>query len=186
MKLIIGLGNIGNEYQNTRHNVGFMAVDYFADKNKLEFKNTKLKAMISKGKIANEDVIIAKPTTYMNLSGEALSLITKFYQIDTKDILVIYDDLDLDTGKIRIRKAGSAGGQNGMKNIIQHIKTENIARVRIGISKSPIIPTKDYVLGKFTSDEFKTIHTALATVELIINDFITKDIDYIMNRYNKK
>ncbi len=186
MKLIIGLGNIGNEYQNTRHNVGFMAVDYFADKNKLEFKNTKLKAMISKGKIANEDVIIAKPTTYMNLSGEALSLIMKFYQINIKDVLVIYDDLDLDTGKIRIRKSGSAGGQNGMKNIIQHTKTENIARIRIGISKNPLIPTKDYVLGKFTQNELQAINPALSTIELIIHDFITKDVDYIMNRYNKK
>ena len=186
MKLIIGLGNPGNTYQKTRHNIGFMVLDAFANKYNLSFQNTKLKAEICKCKINNVDIILAKPTTYMNLSGEAVQLITKFYQIDTHDIIVIYDDLDLNVGTIRLRKNGSSGGQNGMKNIIQHLNTSEINRIRVGISRDKFIPVADYVLGKFTNEQKKHVEESIEKCIDALEDYIKHDFNFIMNRYNKK
>lgn len=186
MKLIVGLGNIGKQYEKTRHNIGFMIVDAFCSKHHLTFSNSKLKADLVKTKLFNEDIIIAKPNTFMNLSGEAVQLIKKFYNIKNEDILIIYDDLDLDVGKIRLRKSGSSGGQNGIKNIINILNTQEIKRVRVGISKNKFIPTADYVLGKFSEDQKPKIEEAIKTSVSLIEDYITHDFEYIMNGYNKK
>lgn len=186
MKLIVGLGNIGKQYEKTRHNIGFMIVDAFCNKHNLSFSSSKLKADIIKTKLFGEDVIIAKPTTFMNLSGEAVQLIKKFYNLNNEDILIIYDDLDLDTGKIRLRKSGSSGGQNGIKNILNLLNTQDIKRVRVGISKDKFIPTADYVLGKFSSEQQPKINEAIQIGVNLIEDYIKNDFEYVMNGYNKK
>lgn len=186
MKLIVGLGNPGEKYAKTRHNVGFMILDYFAKENQLTFTTSKFKAEIAKMNIKNETVLFVKPQTFMNLSGDAITQLVHYYQIDLSDILIIYDDLDLEVGKYRIRKSGSSGGQNGMKDIIAKLKTEKINRIRIGISKNKLIDTANYVLGKFNEEQSDLIIKVIHESEKIIKDFITHDVEYIMNRYNKK
>lgn len=186
MKIIVGLGNPGAQYANTRHNVGFMVVDYIAKNYQLSFQETKFKALIAKTTLFNETLLLVKPQTYMNLSGEAILAIIQFYKCSINDLLIIYDDLALPTGNIRIRKNGSAGGQNGMKNIIQLLKTDNINRIRIGIDTNKLIPTADYVLSKFTQQQEELILNVVKNSPKIIEDFISKGVDYIMNRYNKK
>lgn len=186
MKLIVGLGNPGKDYSKTRHNIGFMVIDAFANKHNLTLQSSKLKADICKTKIHGEEVILAKPTTYMNLSGEAVQSIKKFYQIENEDILVIYDDLDLEVGKIRLRKSGSSGGQNGIKNILLHLKTNDIARIRVGISKDKYIPTADYVLGKFTPAQLPFVEESVQNCVNALDDYLKNGFGYIMNGYNKK
>lgn len=183
MKLIVGLGNPGKEYENTRHNTGFMALDYFANKNNLTFKlETKLEGLISSTNINGEKVYLLKPVTYMNLSGNSISKVLNYYKIDVKDMLVIHDDLDLDVGVIRVRNHGSAGGHNGLKSIISHIG-ENFNRCKIGISKSN--DTIAHVLGKFSKEEMASINLAIEKVNDLISDFINnKTLDVIMNKYN--
>ena len=183
MKLIVGLGNPGKDYDQTRHNTGFMAVDYFSKQYNLDFKlESKLEGLISKTIINNEKVILLKPVTYMNLSGNSISKVLNFYKIDVKDMLVIHDDLDLGVGVIRFRNHGSAGGHNGLKSIISHIG-ENFNRCKIGIDKSD--DTISHVLGKFSKDELISINNAIEKVSNAINDFISgKTFDEIMNKYN--
>ncbi len=155
MYLIVGLGNPGQEYDNTRHNIGFYLIDQYLAKNNLTLNNEKFKGAYGKFNINNEEVIIAKPLTYMNLSGEFIRDIIKFYKIDLNNVLVVYDDMDLPLGKLRLKDNGSAGGHNGIKSIIQCLGTQNFKRIKFGIDK----PTNksysivDYVLGKFDSNE---------------------------------
>lgn len=183
MKLIVGLGNPGKEYENTRHNIGFMFVDKFAKENGLEFKlNKNLKSFLTEIKINGERVIIAKPVTYMNLSGEAVVKIMNFYKIDIDDILVIHDDLDLPVGKIRIRKNGSSAGQKGMQNIIDQLGTKDVKRVRIGISKGR--ETISHVLGAFSEDEKAEINIALDKANDMMKEYIVNTFDKFMNRFN--
>lgn len=185
MKLIVGLGNPGKQYENTRHNIGFMFVDSLASALNTSFKlNKSLKSEIAEGIINNEKVIIIKPQTYMNLSGEAVRSVQNYYKINIEDILVIYDDLALPTGKIRIRKNGSSGGHNGMNNIIELIKTQDIKRIRIGIDK-PNINQVDYVLGKFSVEEKIIIDNVTAKALDIIKSFITDSFDDFMNKFNR-
>ena|SRR5690554_2567757 len=154
MKLIVGLGNPGDRYKNTRHNIGFMFLDELKNDLNLEFSlNKQLKSLIAFANINGEKIIFAKPQTFMNLSGEAVLSIVNYYKLEIEDIVIVYDDLDLPTGKIRIRKTGSSGGHKGMSNIIQLLKTSEIKRIRIGIMNNSNIDTIDYVLGKFTIDE---------------------------------
>ena len=165
MKLIVGLGNIGNEYQGTRHNVGFSTVDKLADKLNLSFNlETKFKGMIAKANLNGETVIILKPTTYMNLSGESVHAVMNFYKINIEDIIVICDDLDMEVGKIRFRTKGSAGGHNGLKNIIAHTGTEVFNRIKIGISRDKYIPVVDWVLGHFKAEDQEKIDKAFDKV----------------------
>ena len=131
MKLIVGLGNIGKEYDETRHNAGFMTIDRFAEKHALEFNKQKFDAMIADGIINGKKVILAKPTTYMNESGRSVRQIVDFYKLDPEDVLVVHDDMDLATGRLRLRQKGSAGGHNGIKSIIAHLGTEKFKRLRI-------------------------------------------------------
>ena len=161
MKVILGLGNPAEKYARTRHNFGFRVVDFFAEK--FEFPTFKLekkfKAEISEKEIHGEKILLVKPQTFMNLSGESASALLNFYKPKLEDFLVIFDDVDLPFGKIRIREGGSAGGHNGMKNLIAHFGTENFARLRLGIANNllDMMPVEEFVLAKFTPDEEKTL-----------------------------
>ncbi len=186
MKLIVGLGNVGKEYENTRHNMGFMLVDRY-----LEYKNIPLKfkekfnAMCVETTINNEKVIFIKPTTYMNNSGIAVRAFLDFYKLDVQDVLVISDDLDLDLGKFRLRRNGSSGGHNGLKSIISHLGTDGFKRLRIGISndKDDVI---NYVLSKFSKKELNEIDTMFDTLINVLDDYFVMDFTSLMSKYNRK
>ncbi len=186
MKLIIGLGNPGREYEKTKHNAGFMAIDLIASELNVAINQNKGKGLYVKTNYRGESVILLKPQTYMNLSGESVRAIMDFFKIETKDILVIYDDLDLAIGKIRLRAKGSAGGQNGMKNIIQHVGTQEFNRIRIGIGKDARIPVVDYVLTKFRKEELVDFEEACVDAKNAGLYFLTHSFDDTMNKYNKK
>lgn len=183
MKLIVGLGNPGKEYEKTRHNVGFMFVDKIANSLKIDFKlNKSLKCFLAETKINGERIFLCKPVTYMNLSGEAVVKVMKFYKIEVDDILVVHDDLDLPVGKIRIRKNGSSAGQKGMQNIIDLLATKEIKRVRIGIAKGH--ETISHVLGAFTEDERASINIALDKADSMFEEYVQNTFDKFMNRFN--
>jgi len=185
MKLIVGLGNPGRKYLKTRHNIGFILIDELAKKEKINFAlKTKFKAEIVQTTINNESVILLKPNTFMNLSGEAVLAVMQFYNLNAEDVLVIYDDLDLVCGKIRIRQKGSSGGHKGLKSIISCINNENFHRLKIGIGRDEIIPVIDYVLGKFTKEQQQEINISIVTGIEAIYDWIAQDVTYIMNKYN--
>ena len=154
MKLIVGLGNIGDKYIFTRHNVGFMLIDSFALNSNLNYReNSKLKCLMTNIRDGYEDYLLIKPTTFMNLSGEAVRAVMDYYKIKIEDILIIYDDLSLELGKIRFRANGSDGGHNGIKSVIKHLGTNNIARLKIGIGPQPNIPSEVFVLQNFSKEE---------------------------------
>ena len=183
MKLIVGLGNPEKKYENTRHNCGFRAIDFYAAKNNLVFKN-KYNSLYSEQIINNEKVIFVKPQTYMNLSGNAVRQFVKFFNLDIKDLLIIYDDVDFEIGTFKIKRGGSSGGHNGMNNIIDNLHTNDIQRVRIGISKNEI-PLIDYVLGKFSKEDNVKLEKVFETICDVIDDFTTLDIDKLMDKYNR-
>ena len=173
MKLIIGLGNPGEKYANTRHNIGFMVVDSLADKYNAPFLlETKFKGMISAININGQKAILLKPMTYMNLSGESIIKVIQFYKIDINDIIVVVDDLDSPLGRVRMRAKGSSGGHNGLKSIFNHIKTEEYKRIKIGIDRSPVIPVIDWVLKKFTKEELIELNPSIDTAVSALEDFI--------------
>ncbi|MDD3171987.1 MAG: aminoacyl-tRNA hydrolase [Bacilli bacterium] len=186
MKLIVGLGNPGLKYKKTRHNIGFMFVDHLVKDNNERFSlNKSLKSEIAFLTINEEKIIVMKPQTFMNLSGEAVNLVRKYYDIDIHDILVVYDDLDLPVGKIRIRSCGSSGGQKGMKNIIEILQTQDIKRLRIGIDQPVHGEAVDYVLGKFSKGDEITIALTLDKAGEIIKSFLFETFENFMSRYNK-
>lgn len=175
MKCIIGLGNIGKEYENTRHNSGFMALDYLMEQYNIKLDKKKKKCIYGEGHINGQKLAVVKPTTFMNLSGEAIVEIMNWYKITPEDILVIYDDVDLKFGDIRYREKGSSGTHNGMRNIIANIKTEEFARIRIGIENREglPIPLMDYVLQKFSKEELKKLKSEIMKdVEVKILEFL--------------
>lgn len=183
--IIIGLGNIGKEYENTHHNIGFMALDEVAKVNNLTFKlEKKHQAYIAEYIYEDKKHLLVKPTTYMNNSGISVKSITDYYKIPIDDILVIYDDLDLPLANIRIRKSGASGGHNGIKSIINHLGTNQFSRIRIGIMKEKEIDTIDYVLSKFSKKELSVMDNTLQKIPLMIDDYLKYGIDYIMNHYN--
>ena len=182
MKLIVGLGNPGKEYENTRHNMGFMAIDFYAKKNNLEFKK-KFNGLYAETTINNEKVVLLKPQTYMNLSGDCVIEFVNYFKIDIDDILILLDDKDFEVGTFKIKKKCSAGGHNGMKNIMSHLKIEDIKRVRLGISRNNI-PLIDYVLQKFSKEDLEKINNMLPTISDIIDDFVKLDFDLLMTKYN--
>ena len=188
MKIIVGLGNPGDNYKTTRHNVGFLCLDHYLKKNNITLNmDKKFNALIAISGVGDNRVIYLEPQTYMNLSGEALYKVTSFYKVEPKDILVIYDDMDLPFSSIRIRESGSAGGHNGIKNIILNMATLDIKRVRIGISGHQDIDAKDYVLGHFNKEEIERLDKTKETVSNIIDDFIKgESFQVIMQRYNYK
>lgn len=186
MKLIVGLGNPGKQYELTRHNVGFLCLDKLSEKYDLSFKfESSFNAMVALKNINGEKCIFIKPQTYMNLSGEAVGKVLKYYKVDIKDFLVIYDDMDLPIGSLRLREKGSAGGHNGIKNIIQHLSTMDFKRIRVGISGHANIDAKDYVLGKFNKDDLATLEIIKDNVCNAVNEFISnKSFVVIMGNYN--
>lgn len=186
MYLIAGLGNPSSQYENTRHNVGFDAIDYVAKENNISIDTKKHKALIGKGVISGQKVILAKPQTFMNLSGESIREIVNYYNINPEtQLLVLFDDISLDVGRIRIRKKGSAGGHNGIKNIISQLGTQNFARVKIGVGDKPVyMDLVDYVLGHFSREERKIINEAICNVEEITKLILQDDFDRAMNLYN--
>lgn len=188
MKLIVGLGNPGVQYEQTRHNVGFMAIDAFAKKHNATFRlEPKLKGMLASLTIDGKKALILKPMTYMNLSGESVAAVMKYYKIDIEDILIISDDLDSHNGRVRLRAEGSAGGHNGHKNIIAHLGTEEYKRIKIGIDRSDVIPVIDWVLQKFSNEEMAEIQVAIEKAEHAIDDFIGgKPFNQIASLYSSK
>ncbi|WP_249029717.1 aminoacyl-tRNA hydrolase [Tannockella kyphosi] len=185
MKLIIGLGNPGKEYENTRHNCGFMVIDELCKNWSCSTNLVKFKGEYCKIKYKGEDVILLKPTTYMNLSGESVQQFMKFYKIEKEDILVIYDDLDMPVGKLRLRTSGSAGGHNGIKSMISHVGGQDFQRIRVGIDRHPYIKVVDYVLGKFTKDEQPFIEEGVKQAAKAVEMFLEKDFVAAMNAFNK-
>ncbi|MGB3570143.1 MAG: aminoacyl-tRNA hydrolase [Priestia megaterium] len=185
MKLIVGLGNPGKEYDRTRHNIGFMAIDKIAEQFMISLDKTKFNGIYGTGIIKGEKVILLKPLTYMNLSGESIRPLMDYFDIDVEDLLVIYDDLDLPCGKVRLRTKGSPGGHNGIKSIIQHLKTQEFNRIRIGIDRPKNgMKVVDYVLGRFTEDEMVHMEEAMKTSIHASEDFLSKPFLEVMNRYN--
>jgi len=185
MFLIVGLGNPGNKYMLTRHNLGFMCIDKIASEFNIELKKEKFKAIYGEGKIANEKVILLKPQTYMNLSGISVSEIVNFYKIDLDKIIVIYDDIDIDVGKIKIRKKGSAGTHNGMKSVIASLKSQDFTRIRVGSGKpNNNVELMDYVLQNLSKDEQKIMEDVLNNVSGAVRMIVNQNVDVAMNKYN--
>ncbi len=183
MKLITGLGNIGEKYCFTRHNTGFMVVDKFAIQNNLTFKEDKnLKCLITKF----NDIIITKPTTYMNLSGESVIAVMNYYKIDIKDILIIYDDLAIDLGTLRFKKNGSDGGHNGIKSIITHLKTKDFNRLKVGIGPQPPIPAENFVLQNFSKEQIEILKPTLSEAVSAVEYYLTDGIEKAQNIFNNK
>lgn len=184
MKLIVGLGNPGKEYEKTRHNVGFLVLDKLCEKLNIELDKSKCKAIYGVYRYNGEKIIIAKPQTFMNLSGESVVSLMKFYGINKEDLIVIHDDLDLPQGKLRLRMQGSSGGQKGMGNIIDLIGDSNINRIRIGISNNKLMDTKDYVLGKFSKEDLKLMNESfLKAADALIYSF-DHSFDEVMSKFN--
>ena len=185
MKLIVGLGNIGPKYTFTRHNVGFMLADSIAINNNLTFReNSRLKCFMTNLRDGYNDFLIIKPTTFMNLSGEAVRAVMDYYKIPIEDIIIVYDDLSLDLGKIRFRANGSDGGHNGIKSIIKHVGTSNIARLKIGIGPQPSLPSEVFVLQNFSKEELDNLKNVLSTAKNGINCYFKEGIAVAQNRFN--
>ena len=184
MKLIVGLGNPGKKYEKTRHNMGFMAVDLLADQAKIDVDKEVFHALLGRGMIFNEDVILFKPQTFMNLSGTAVQEIVHYFKIEISDIIVVYDDMALEPGKIRLRKEGSSGGHKGMQNIIDCLSTEEIKRIRIGIGEPGEWDNVDYVLSKPLKDEEPLIEEAIENAVGALKEALKSDFDRAMNKFN--
>lgn len=186
MYLIVGLGNPGREYENTRHNVGFMIIDRFAKDNNLEFSKSKFNGLYIDTNINNKKTILLKPQSYMNLSGEVVKKFVDFYKIPIENVFIIHDDLDIELGKYKLKTNSSSGGHNGLKNIELHLGTKNYKRLKIGISKNKNYDTKDYVLGKFLNEEKEILNKIIDISQDIISDLCLYSFTDIMSKYNHK
>lgn len=188
MKLIIGLGNPGKEYETTRHNVGFLSLNYIANSLGISFKTeSKFQGDLALYNVNGEKVYFLKPLTYMNLSGDSIIKVMNFYKIDKKDILVIYDDMDLPFGHLRLRASGSAGGHNGIKSIIANVGGQDFKRIRVGISSHDNIDAKDYVLGKFSKADLNALAELSEYTMKAVMEFIEeRPFERIMCDYNGK
>ena len=187
MKIIAGLGNPGKEYRATRHNIGFEAVDYIAYDLWIYIDERKHKALLGKGIFAGEKVIFLKPQTYMNLSGESIRAALDYYKLTNEDLIVIYDDISLDVGEIRIRTKGSAGGHNGIKSIISHLGTDVFDRIKIGVGDKPKgYDLADYVLGKFKENEVKNMEEAVINAKKALELMLQNEEEKAMNLFNRK
>ena len=188
MYIIAGLGNPGTQYMGTRHNAGFSVIDALADQYNISVDTQKHKGMIGKGMIEGEKVILVKPMTYMNLSGESVRELVNYYKVDPEsELIVVYDDISLAPGQIRIRKKGSAGGHNGIKNIIANLGTDHFMRVKVGVGEKPKNwDLADYVLSPFTKDERPLVNLAIEHAAKAIEQMLNGDVDAAMNEYNRK
>lgn len=186
MKLIVGLGNPGKQYENTRHNVGFWAIDVISTKWNIPITKEKWKASVGEGLFEEEKVVLAKPLTYMNLSGESVRMAIDWLKIDMKDFIVIYDDLDLPVGQVRLKQRGSSGGHNGIKSIIQHLSTDEFYRIKIGIGRPETPqPTAKYVLSPFNTEEGSRINQAVDRSHFAIEMWRKLGFSKAMNEYNR-
>lgn len=186
MKLIVGLGNPGKEYVNTRHNIGFQFLDYIVSKKGEKFSKEKFHAQYVEMMFHNEKVLLIKPLSYMNLSGSVVSQFVSFYKIALEDILVIQDDLDMHFGRIKIVFDSSSGGHNGIKDIERCLGSRKYARLKIGIAHDKSMDTKDYVLGSFCKDEQDKLSQIHRDLENVIDDFCCMDLEALMSKYNRK
>ena len=184
MKLIVGLGNPGKKYENTRHNMGFMAIDLISELSQIDVDKEVFSGLMGRGKIFDEDVILFKPTTFMNLSGNAVSQVVRFFKIDIEDVIVIYDEMALEPGKIRLRLNGSSGGHNGMQNIIDLLGTSEIKRIRIGIGEPDEYNAIDYVLGKPLKEEKPLIEEAIKNTADAVREILKSSFEKAMSLYN--
>ncbi len=186
MFVIAGLGNFGKEYENTRHNVGFDVIDKLSEEENIGVLEKKHKAIVGKGIVAGEKCILAKPLTYMSLSGESIGEMVNYYKVDeTTELIVISDDISLEAGQIRIRKSGSAGGHNGLKNIIAHLGHEKFIRIRVGVGEKPKgWDLADYVLGHFSGNERKLMEETYSMAAEAIRTIISDGPDAAMNQFN--
>lgn len=185
MYLIVGLGNPENEYARTRHNMGFDTINKVAEINNININKSKFNSLYGMGEIEGEKVILLKPQTYMNLSGKAVRDFMNFYKLSSEDIIVIYDDLDIEPGIIKIRKKGGAGTHNGMKSVVHEIQTENFARIRVGIGnpkyKNDLL---NYILTRIPDEEYKVLEEATKNAAKAVNEIIKNGIDTAMNKFN--
>ncbi len=185
MKLIVGLGNPGKQYEQTRHNIGFEVIDALSDRLQIPLDQAKFKGIYGYRVINGEKVFLLKPLTYMNLSGESVIALMNYYDIDEEELIIIYDDLDLPAGKIRLRQKGSAGGHNGIKSIISHLGTNEFNRIRVGINRpSNGMPIVDYVLGRFSKEETEMVKIAVEKSAEACEEWIGQPFLHVMNTYN--
>uniref|UniRef100_UPI003FF03758 aminoacyl-tRNA hydrolase n=1 Tax=Candidatus Fimenecus sp. TaxID=3022888 RepID=UPI003FF03758 len=186
MYIIAGLGNPGKKYEETRHNMGFMAVDFLAEKYDIKVNKIRFRALTGEGRIAGQKVLLLKPQTYMNLSGESVRLALEYYKVNPQELIVIYDDIDIQAGMIRIRKKGSAGTHNGMRNILYHIRTEDFPRIRVGIGSGRKEDMIDYVTGSVPKNEITLLKEAADKAACGAACIVEKGIEKAMNEYNIK
>ena len=187
MKLIVGLGNPGKDYNNTRHNIGFNFVDYYLESKNIHDKWTKkFDGEYIETNIDGEKVLFFKPLTYMNLSGIAVGKIMRYFHIDVEDLLIICDDLDINTGNFKLKSSGSCAGHNGLRNIEENIGTDDYKRLKIGISKNEDIDTKDYVLGSLSTTEKKIYDELFHELCFVIDDYFSLPFGDLMSKYNRK
>ena len=184
MYLIAGLGNPGEKYKYTRHNVGFTAIDYLSAVYKISVKKIKFRSLLGEGIIGGERVILAKPSTFMNNSGEAVGEIARYYKIPPENVIIIYDDVALDTGRLRIRPSGSDGGHNGMKSIIYHLQSDAFPRVRIGVGKVSGAELANHVLGTFSKEDGVRVTRCIKETDKITEEIISRGVSAVMNKFN--
>lgn len=184
MYVIVGLGNPGRKYAQTRHNMGFITVDHLAEKMNVKINKLKFKALVGEMRLSGHKVLLVKPQTFMNLSGESLREVVNFYKVDHDKLLLIYDDLDIETGSIRIRKKGSAGTHNGMRSVIRQLGFDDFPRIRIGIGSNGRTDIIDYVTGGFTGEEAGPLEKAVEQACSAVECYIEEGIEKAMNRYN--
>lgn len=183
MFLIVGLGNPGKQYDRTRHNIGFEIVDYISKEYSIDINRTKFKGLYGEGSINGEKVILLKPQTFMNLSGDSIIQFMKFYKLDPDEMIVIYDDISLEIGRLRIREKGSAGGHNGIKSIIQNFGGDVFPRVKVGVG-APEHDLVSHVLGKFPKEDYDHISKVMPVVAKALEEFIKTDVNGAMNKFN--
>lgn len=186
MKLIVGIGNPGKEYEHTRHNIGFDTIDLYIKKHSINGEKEKFNGKYYETTINNEKIILLKPLSYVNLSGFVVKKYLDYFKIPVNDMLVIVDDLDQQIGKYKLKTNSSHGGHNGLRNIEEQLNTKNYKRFKVGISNNKNIDTKDYVLGKFSKEDRTTINQVLEVACDVIDDFLISDFSLLMTKYNKK
>lgn len=184
MKLIVALGNPGKQYAFTRHNAGFLMADFYAQEHNFSINRIKFKGLVGETVISGEKILFLKPQTFMNLSGESVREAADFYKIPSEDILVIYDDISLELGRLRIRRKGTDGGHNGIKNIIYHLNSDVFPRVKIGINEKRLGTVKDFVLSPFPNSSLEVLREIAKINMDVIDTFVTEGVDAAMNRYN--
>ena len=184
MKIVVGLGNPGPRYETTRHNAGFLVLDLLAERMHLDFTKQAHFSAIAEGRVLGEKVILMKPQTYMNLSGKAVKDAVNFYKVDLTDLLVIYDDMDLDVGRLRIKQGGSGGGHKGMNSIISNLSSQNISRIKIGIGRPVLEQPADYVTMPFTDEDWALVKPAMEKGAEAAEFWLKEGISAAMNKYN--